>query len=273
MHAALSGVGGSGQLWGGAAPTIEYNEADKLLCRGCRKGDVPAVRKALEQGANPSVQFRLALGEITPIFLCASKGYSEIADLLIAKHRDVINDRMGFDGTTCLHHAASNDQPKMCELLIKNGCSVDQKDKLGRTALMDAAEIGSVEVIQVLVRFNADLHIEDKEHHSAVSYCLDFISAEEPKFFEASLSLIQNGANPNYAGKFTSRTLLHYASAQGNLELVKELIEDKQAYITPLDDENKTPLDYAMDNNRQDVVDYLQQAIPGPSGLCSCNIL
>eukprot|EP00483_Globobulimina_turgida_P012130 UN12152 len=165
MHQALSGVGGSGQLWGGAGPTLDISEADKLLCTGCRTGETESVRKALKDGANPSVQFRLALGEITPIFLCASKGYSEIASLLIQNNAEIINDRMGFDGTTCLHHAASNNQPEMCELLIKSGCSVNQKDKLGRTALMDAAEIGGVEVIHVLVKNHAHFNIKDKKHH------------------------------------------------------------------------------------------------------------
>jgi len=153
-------IGGAGQLWGGAGPSQEVRESDKLLCTGCRTGDIDKVRQSLEEGANPSVQFRLALGEVTPIFLCASKGYNEIAELLIKSNIEIINDRMGFDGTTCLHHAASNNQSEMCQLLIRYGCNVNQRDKLGRTALMDAAEIGSVKVIEVLVKNNCDLNIE-----------------------------------------------------------------------------------------------------------------
>ena len=137
---------------------------------------------------------------------------------------------------------------------------------------MDAAEIGSVKVIEVLTRNGADVNIEDKEHHAAVSYCLDFISKDEPKFFNASLELINHKANPNYAGKFTNRTLLHYAAAQGNLELVKQLIEENQAFLKPIDDEGKTPLDYAIENEKEEVRTYLEQAIPGGSG-CNCIIL
>merc|ERR1719384_2105610 len=129
-------------------------------------------KKALEDGANPSVQFRLALGEITPIFLCASKGYKDITELLIEHHAD-INRKMDFDGTICLHHAASNDQSEMCEFLISKGCSVNQRDKLGRTPLMDAAEIGSIKVIDILVQNNADVNAEDREHHTALSSCIN----------------------------------------------------------------------------------------------------
>ena len=131
MHQALGAVGGTATIWGGGGPVQEVRESDKKLCTGCRTGDINLVREALAEGANASVQFRLALGEITPIFLCASKGYKDIAELLIEKQPEIIQDRMGFDGTTCLHHAASNDQAAMCELLISNGCDVNLKDKLG----------------------------------------------------------------------------------------------------------------------------------------------
>ncbi len=45
-----------------------------------------------------------------------------------------------------------------------------------------------------------------------------------------------------------------------------------QAYIKPIDDEGKTPLDYAIDNQQQEVIAYLEQAIPGNNG-CGCIIL
>jgi len=257
--------------WGGGAPSVQIQEHDQRLCDACRIGDFEAAKKALDEGADASVQFRLALGEITPIFLCASKGYKDIAEILI-ENGAAIERKMDFDGTICLHHAASNDQSEMCEFLISKGCSVNQRDKLGRTPLMDAAEIGSIKVIDILVQNNADVNAEDREHHTALSYCIDFVSKKEPKFFDSAVRLVNHRANPNYAGKFTNRTLLHYAAAQGNLELVKQLIEDNQAYIKPIDDEGKTPLIYAKENDKQDVVAYLEQAIPGNGG-CGCTIL
>ena len=111
--------------WVDSSQGIESRECDRMLCNGCRTGDLEMVKKALDDGANPRVQFRLALGEITPIFLCASKGYWEIAIYLIEKNKEIIHDTMGFDGTTCLHHAAFNDHPQMCDLLINKGCHVN----------------------------------------------------------------------------------------------------------------------------------------------------
>jgi len=260
--------------WGGGSPSVQIQEHDQRLCDACRVGDYDAAKKALEDGANPSVQFRLALGEITPIFLCATKGYKTIAELLI-EHRADINRKMDFDGTICLHHAASNDQPEMCAFLISKGCSVNQRDKLGRTPLMDAAEIGSMEVINVLVQNNADVNAEDREHHTALSYCIDFVSKKEPKFFDSAVCLVGHGANPNYAGKFANRTLLHCAAAQGNLDLVRQLIETNKAAWRVYDNEGKTPLKYALEHKHAEVHEYLQQKImEDTEGCCKgCTIL
>lgn len=247
--------------WGGGAPSVEIKEHDQRLCDACRIGDFEAAKKALDEGANASVQFRLALGEITPIFLCASKGYKDIAEILIQNGAQ-IGRKMDFDGTICLHHAASNDQAEMCDFLISAGCSAKSTDKLGRTPLMDAAEIGSIKVIDVLVENGAEVNAEDREHHTALSYCIDFVSKKEPKFFEAAVRLVtQHKANPNYAGKFANRTLLHCAAAQGKLDLVKQLVEVNKAALRVYDNEGKTPIKYAMEHKHDDVSEYLQQRL------------
>jgi len=257
---------------GKSVQSLETRECDRLLCNGCRTGNLEMVKEAIEKGANPRVQFRLVLGEITPIFLCASKGYKKIAEYLIEKNDEILHDTMGFDGTTCLHHAASNNQPQMCDLLINKGCHVDRQDKLGRTALMDAAEIGSIDVITVLSENKANLDEEDKEGHTAVSYALDFISTkEEDKFFDATYCLIEKGANPDYAGKFTNRSLLHYCAAQGELDFVKQLMEQYNANPMQQDDGGKLPIDYARENKHDHVVDYFQSMMPDQSyASCKC---
>jgi len=257
--------------WGGGGNPVTIKEHDQRLCDACRKGDFEAAKKALEDGANASVQFRLALGEITPIFLCASKGYKDIAELLIEHNAD-IHRKMDFDGTICLHHAASNDQPEMCEFLMIAGCDKDTTDKLGRTPLMDAAEIGSEKVIKVLVDRNADVNLEDREHHTALSYCIDFVSKKEPKFLDCAELLVDCGSNPNYAGKFANRTLLHCAAAQGNLELVRKLM-DKGASMKVYDNEGKTPLAYAHDHKHEEVIDYLTNQATQNNKSCPCTIL
>ena len=69
------------------------------------------------------------------------KGHIDIAKLLIAKGASV-NKKAAFDGTIPLQKAASHNKPEMCQFLIENGANINAADMLGRTPLMDAAEIG-----------------------------------------------------------------------------------------------------------------------------------
>jgi len=250
----------------------DLSDENKMLCRGCLESNPEMVREALKLGANPSVRFALTLGEITPIFMCATNGTPDIAQLLVDANKKVINDVKGFDGATCLHYAASQAQPQMCAFLIQAGCQVNQQDKLGRTPLMDAAEVGCLEVIKVLIEHQADINLVDNNHHPAVAYCLDFVSPEDHKFYNASMCLIQKGADPNNHGKFTHKTLLHHVAARGDLEYVRRLVEDEKVYATPVDEEGKTPLDYAVEFKMAEVIDYLEKATP-KDHQCECVLL
>jgi ankyrin repeat protein len=52
---------------------------------------------------------------------------------------------------------------------------------------------------------------------------------------------------------------LHEASANGNVELVKLLI-DNGADVNARSDDGKTPLDFAVEYKRDEIVDLLKQA-------------
>merc|ERR1719229_237229 len=245
--------------WGGPTQGPNINKADQKLCDACRVGDYDSAKAALDEGANPSTHIRLALGEMTPIFLCATKGYKNIAEALILCGAQ-IHKKMDFDGTVCLHHAASNDESEMCEFLIAKGCDVNSRDKLGRTPLMDAAEIGSIKVIQVLIANDAEVNALDNEKHSALSYCIDFISKNDPKFFDCAKAFVQeHNADPTKAGKFTNCTLLHFAAAQGDMELCRSLVEEHGANIMQFDNERKGAIEYAMHGNHEEVAKYLEE--------------
>jgi len=245
-------------VWERTGNATPIREVDQKLCEACRNGDVKSAEESLNLKANPNVQFRLALGEQTPLFLCATKGHIDIAKLLI-KHGADFKKKMDFDWTNCLHHAASNGQAEMCLFLVESGCDPNEKDRLDRTALMDGAEIGHIKVIDVLLQKGADVDQVDKEGHTALSYCIDFINRNDPRFFDAAIFLVRKGANPNYLGKFANRTILHCAAAHGDLTLVKELVETYNANPSITDSDDKTPATYAEDHGHTAIVEYLRQ--------------
>lgn len=138
---------------------------------------------------------------------------------------------------------------------------------------MDAAEIGSMQVINELVEHKADVNAVDRENHTALSYCIDFVSQKEPKFFECAVQLVEHGADANFPGKFANRTILHCAAAQGDLNLVQRLVEEHHADLRYYDNEGKVPLHYAHEQKHEEVEQYLEQADIRQSGGGCCTIL
>jgi len=70
--------------------------------------------------------------------------------------------------------------------------------------------------------------------------------------------LVQSGIDVNSEGKFAQRTILHCAAAQGDTTFVYELV-GKDARIRVKDNEGKTPIDYALTTNNNELAEYLEQ--------------
>ncbi len=155
---------------------------------------------------------------------------------------------------------------------------VNHRDKLRRAPLIEAANIGSLEIIKLLIDNDADPNMEDKEHHCALSYCLDFIDGEESKYMECAIYLIENGANPNYHGKYTQKSILHCAAIYENTEFIKQLFEEYcfSTYFlrNARDCEEETVMYYAMQYGNDDIFMYLKnKSITVPRIECPCTIL
>jgi ankyrin repeat protein len=113
----------------------------------------------------------------------------------------------------------------------------------------------------------------DSENFNALSYCIDFVSKKEQRFYETAKYLIQSGADVNSEGKFARRTILHCAAAQGDTDFVHDLVETKGAKIRVKDNEGKTPVDYAKQTNNNVLAEYLEEHASRDGGSCSCTIL
>ncbi|ETO29277.1 hypothetical protein RFI_07849 [Reticulomyxa filosa] len=156
----------------------------------------------------------------------------------------------------------------MCEFLIGKNCFVDALDKLKRTPLMDAAEVGCLEAVKVLLKHNANADARDSEGFNALSYCIDFVNKKELRFYETAKYLAQNGADINSEGKFARRTILHCAAAQGDKEFVHDLVENRKSKTNIKDNEGKMPIDYAKQTGHNDIAEYLQQHMAREGGAC-----
>ena len=88
---------------------------------------------------------------------------NEVRRLLAAGAR--VNGSDGNDGCTALHLAAMEGHSSIIAILIEHGADIEARNRLGRTALMEAALFARLEVVKTLLQNGADKSIKVKRHH------------------------------------------------------------------------------------------------------------
>jgi ankyrin repeat protein len=179
--------------------------------------------------------------------------------------------------------AKSNDLRKM-EDLIKKGANVNSGDDKGRTPLMYAAQAGSQQAMEKLVKdHHADVNAKDVNDQTAlmksaimgkndgVKYLLDNKAKidEYDKFGRTALTysaradhtevlktLLHKGADPNIRDE-DGRSPLMEAANKGNPESVKDLIRHNADVDAQTDRSKSTALMDAIDNGNPDVIRIL----------------
>ena len=146
--------------WGPIVRKKKPNEFDEILFKSCKTGDYLKAKKALENGANATRIISLAMGQTTPLLIASQNGHVSIAELILQDKNVDINEKVGWDGQTCLHHATNNKHPEMCKFLIKNNADIEIKDRLKRTPLFDACEMGDKNLLQIFLDNNANVDTE-----------------------------------------------------------------------------------------------------------------
>jgi len=210
----------------------------------------------------------LVLSGLTPLF---AQNFNKLADAVIEKDTVKIEQLLqsGVDintqhptsGTTVLMIASSYYYyDHMVEFLIRKSANVNLKDKEGKTALLWASS-NSFENAKILIGNGA------KVNEAAVDGMTPFLQAtlgvssgKVP--IEICELLRKNGANINAELKRQSAlkwTALHYASANGDAELVKYLIKHG-ANINKATGEGSTPLFLAKLGEYDEVIKILKNS-------------
>lgn len=163
-------------------------------------------------------------------------------DLLTGMDGDARNGQKGEDTEKIENHLKNNgqNQEKMTALfyairsghggfleiiniLVKNGCSVDIQDHLGKTPLHYASELGQDDTLEILLNAKANPDIQDKADgktplHEAI---------ENGQFNSVQILCEQGHADVHIQDTKSGNTLLHYSAVgQGNATLyIKYLCE------------------------------------------------
>lgn len=126
---------------------------------------------------------------------------------------------------------------------------INSKRYHGRTLLHYAVKYQDKKIIKLLIKLGINPEICDDDYNTPLHYAvgLSKISAIE--------ALIENKVNINATGEF-DQTPLHIAITMNSFDIVKILIENG-ADPTLVDEKNLRPIDYAIDEKNQKIIDYL----------------
>lgn len=116
-------------------------EIDEELLAAARKGDLAAVRAALEKGAVVDAKTRHG---VTPLFYAAQNGHAGIVEFLLDKGAD-INVKDTFYGMSALQRAAGQGQAAVVKLMIERGAAGAEG------ALTGAIFANKIEVVKAIL--------------------------------------------------------------------------------------------------------------------------
>lgn len=195
----------------------------------------------LSSGSKAMREVVLASGGVESKLIAAiyQKKFDE-AIAILRSDPTAIHDRMPNAYTdTPLHMAVKAGETDLIEALLDAGMPIDAPSSQGYTALTMAAELYcSFEVIELLVRRGADVHVDDDLplHHAIWQHAYGHWNYERVIRF-----LAESGSQPRG---------LHHCAKAGNLtaaRLVVELgadVNDTRDDCWPLLEKGYTPLDY-----------------------------
>lgn len=154
-------------------------------------GDAAMIELLLSAGANPDVA--LPEGE-TALMTAARTGKVDAVKMLLV-HGAHVNVKEQWKQQTALMWAAHEGNAETVNLLVEAGANLNDRSISGWTPLLFAARQGKVSTIEALVAAGANINETLPDGTSAL------VTAVQGTNYEAALSLLQHGINPNAAGQ------------------------------------------------------------------------
>lgn len=148
-----------------------------------------------------------------------------------------------FNETPILINAINSKNPKVTNLLIKNGANIRDMDSNGETVLMHAINVDILEILDPILKAlkPSDLEAADKNNKTAIMHA---IAATAPFIIK---SLVDHGADINQV--VNDSTALMEAIILKKPSILKILIKNYNADVNLKDSSGVTPLEKAQDPN------------------------
>lgn len=220
----------------------------------CEPTNLPIIELLISCGANEHIPDEVGY---YPLHCAANFGQYEIADFFLRRGHDPSQlsespDDIG-QRETALHCAVFGNNPRVLQLLVKAGVSVNSLALPGKqTPLYNAMLNHKIEMVEQLLSLGADINVQDA---SGVAPLHHAISSRNDEIIRI---LIQKGALLE-AKTMDGLTPLHIAVIDGTDDSVKFLIESG-ASESATSIYGETPLQFAAELNCPQKVEFLMQS-------------
>jgi len=259
-----------------------YNDTT-LLGMAASNGDLPVVQLLLQRGAKPHVKDHSL---VAPLMHAAYGGHADIVRLLLQQNPDLVekNEALleaahGEPAIVILQdspkdHSSAYDVSReeimsrleapsveTVRLLLDSGADIEVTDEYRGPPLIDAAGGAQTNVVLLLLNRGANLHARDKYGHTAlIAASCECAVATMNSAYDVVKALIEKGSDVNAHSNDGTTALMNAAGGFGGSAIVKLLL-DHGADPRTRDSKGNTALKYAMEQNREDKVQLIKQAL------------
>ena len=202
------------------------------------------MEKAIDIRAKDSKIAAIAL------FLGVERNHQQIVQSLLDSGVNI--NSKDNTGQTSLHRAIRRGSEGMMRLLIMNGADVDCKNDDGLTPWSANLRSRNVHLLSILLEAGAN---PNTRGHQGVSELYNAATNGET---EVVRYMLENGTNPSIKTQFFWAPL-HWASYYGHVDCVNLLL-GARAELSPVSDQDATPLDLALRAGQITIVDILTRA-------------
>ncbi|KAH9077520.1 ankyrin repeat-containing domain protein [Lactarius deliciosus] len=189
---------------------------------------------------------------ISPLQAALFQRHFGVANLL-HNHGAVVDLRGGNSNKTPLYNASISGRVDVMRWLLNHGADPNAQKNDGRTPLHAAARDTNLEVVQVLLEHNADVNSRADDGKTPLhdTILLGYRDHSEGETVDVVRGLLEYGADPNACDNNHS-TPLHEASSKGLLEAARMLLS-YGANVDEEDGRGMTPFQVASSKGRDEI--------------------
>jgi uncharacterized protein len=241
-----------------ATINAQASKSDNIfaLISAAGNGHEKIVQLLLDKDANPNM---VNAEGITPLMIAAQNGYLGTMQALLEHGANPAMQARNKFATFALRQAACKGNAAIVRLLVDKGAPIDMADAQGVTSLILAAQLGRLEVVQILLDCGANVHAQA----AGLQNICALMQAAQHGHDKIAQLLLDQGADANITDS-KGLTPLMLAAKNGHLEVVKILLKNGaqvNAQATSAENLGAFALAQAALNNHRDVVEALLTTI------------